>query len=440
MSDHEKVAARHYVFLCFLTLLNVMNFVDRQLLASFANFIVPDLGLSNTQFGLLTGFAFILFYAAMGLFMGALADLLHRPRLIAAALVLWSALTAASGAARGFISLGIPRMFIGIGESALTPTSMSILSDRFPLSRLGFASGFYYMGVPIGVGVSLLIAGYLGPAIGWRNCFYALGALGISLAVIMAFMPETPRRHIAPADPAVPPERQSMRAIIATLARSLRASPALSLTIAGGVTMHFVLGAAAFEQLWYVQERGFERAEIARLTGWIGMTAGVMGNLFGGWGGDWLLRRFGIGRPAFLFWVLLLFAPLSVAYRLVDPGSFWFWAGIFGVFFQLGSFYGPTFSTVQELVPPQIRATIVAFYILVLNLVGLGIGISAGGILIDYLIRRGVEQPYTWTLLGFTFLSMTAIPLFYLAGRRLAQDRVRLLEQEQDTEDKVRAS
>ena len=75
MSDHEKVAARHYVFLCFLTLLNVMNFVDRQLLASFANFIVPDLGLSNTQFGLLTGFAFILFYAAMGLFMGALADL-----------------------------------------------------------------------------------------------------------------------------------------------------------------------------------------------------------------------------------------------------------------------------------------------------------------------------------------------------------------------------
>ena len=169
MPDDEKVPARSYVFLCFLTLLNVMNFVDRQLLASFANFIVPDLGLTNTQFGLLTGFAFILFYATMGLFMGALADLLHRPRLIAAGLALWSILTAASGAARGFISLGIPRMFIGIGESALTPTSMSLLSDRFPLSRLGFASGFYYMGVPIGVGVSLLIAGYLGPAIGWRN-------------------------------------------------------------------------------------------------------------------------------------------------------------------------------------------------------------------------------------------------------------------------------
>ena len=89
MNDqNEAVALRHYGFLAFLALLNVMNFVDRQLLASFANFIVPDLGLSNAQFGLLTGFAFIVFYAVMGLFMGAAADLLHRPRLVAAGLAL----------------------------------------------------------------------------------------------------------------------------------------------------------------------------------------------------------------------------------------------------------------------------------------------------------------------------------------------------------------
>ena len=78
MPSDEQVRANDYVFLCFLTLLNVMNFVDRQLLASFANFIVPDLGLTNTQFGLLTGLVFIIFYAAMGLFMGALADMFHR--------------------------------------------------------------------------------------------------------------------------------------------------------------------------------------------------------------------------------------------------------------------------------------------------------------------------------------------------------------------------
>ena len=137
----DRVHSSSYLFLAFLTLLNVMNFVDRQLLASFANFIVPDLGLSNTQFGLLTGFAFIVFYAAMGLFMGALADRVHRPRLVAAGLALWSLLTAASGAARGFATLAIPRMLIGVGESVLTPTSMSMLADRFPPSRLCGARG-----------------------------------------------------------------------------------------------------------------------------------------------------------------------------------------------------------------------------------------------------------------------------------------------------------
>ena len=122
--------------------------------AKLPNFIVPELGLTDTQFGLLTGFAFIVFYALMGLFMGAAADMLHRPRLVAAGLALWSLLTAISGAARGFVSLALPRMFIGVGESVLTPTSMSMLADRFPPAKLGFAVGAYYMGVPIGVGAS----------------------------------------------------------------------------------------------------------------------------------------------------------------------------------------------------------------------------------------------------------------------------------------------
>ena len=187
----EAVSARHYGFLVFITLLNVMNFVDRQLLGSLANFIVPDLGLTNAQFGLLTGLAFIVFYSAMGLVAGALADMVHRPRLVAGALTLWSALTVASGRATGFVSLLVPRMFIGVGESVLTPASISMLADRFPAARMGFVSGFYYMGVPIGVGVSLLVAGYLEPVVGWRNCFYMLGGLGVVLAACMLLVRET---------------------------------------------------------------------------------------------------------------------------------------------------------------------------------------------------------------------------------------------------------
>jgi MFS family permease len=418
----DRVEPRHFAFLGLLTLLNVLNFVDRQLLASFANFVIPDLGLTNTQFGLLTGFNFLIFYAVMGLFAGTLADRVHRPRLIAAGIALWSALTAVSGAARGFASLALPRMFIGVGESVLTPSSMSLLSDRFPPRLLGFAAGAYYMGVPIGVAVSLLITGYLGPVLGWRKCFALLGVIGIGLAALMAFIPETPRRHVAAAGSPKP----SFGNAIGTLLTALRASPALVFTMAGGIALHFILGAATFDQLWYVQERGFERAEVARWTGWIGLVGGVLGNLLGGLGSDWWLRRTGTGRPMFLFWVSLVLSPLGFVYRLVPGDSPWFWIGLFSGYVQLGAIYGPTFSTVQELVPPQIRATVVAFFILVLNLVGLGIGITAGGVVLDGMIARGVHEPYTKTLLAFTALSATALPLFWLAGKRFVSDRDRL--------------
>ena len=196
-NTNESVSAGTYVFLLFLTLNNIMNFVDRQLLASFANFIIPDLGLTNTQFGLLTGFGFLFFYSIMGLFMGFLADRFNRPKLIAFGVALWSILTSVSGLAKNFIGLLIPRMFIGVGESILTPTSLSILGDRFPKERMGFISGAYYLGIPIGAGLSLIIAGYLGPLIGWRMCFYILGGIGVVFALIMFFIKDTPRKNYA---------------------------------------------------------------------------------------------------------------------------------------------------------------------------------------------------------------------------------------------------
>ncbi len=421
----DAVSARQYGFLGFITLLNVMNFVDRQLLSSFANYIVPDLELTNGEFGLLTGFAFIVFYSTMGLVAGALADTVHRPRLVAGALTLWSALTAASGRATGFVSLLTPRMFIGVGESVLTPASMSMLSDRFPASRMGFVSGFYYMGVPIGVGVSLLIVGYLGPAIGWRNCFYLLGAVGVVLAGCMLFVRETRPARTAPSPASTAPSLRFAE-IASSVWQALRSSPALVMTIAGGVAFHFILGAAAFDQLWFVQERGFDRDEIARMTGWIGMAAGIAGNLFGGWGGDQWQKRTGTGRPLFLFWIGLVFTPLGFVYRLADGGTTLFWIGVAAGYFQLGTFYGPTFATVQELVPPQVRASTVAFYLLMLNFVGLGVGITGGGFLIDALIEAGISEPYTKTLLVFTTLSATAIPCFWVAGRRYKADKERL--------------
>ena len=415
-----------YPLLFFLTLLNMLNFVDRQLIASFANFIVPDLGLTDTQFGFLTSLAFIFFYSVMGLFMGVMADMVHRPRLIAFGVVLWSIFTGLTGAAKGFVTMALPRMFIGVGESILTPTSMSLLSDTFPEKRMGFAAGFYYMGVPIGVGISLLIAGYLGESLGWRNCFYLLGGIGLLLGLSTLFFKERPRKHTQNVEEKPTLSRESTLEIITCLAKALWTSSALRFTILAGVLYHIVLGAAVFEQLWFAQERGFERSEIAQITGWIGVVAGMAGNLFGGVFSDWWQEKTNQGRPMFLFWLALITFPIFIYYRFVDPNTFIFWTGVVLGFFQLGCFFGPTFSVVQELVPNNIRATVVAFYILTLNLIGLTIGSLGGGICVDLMKASNFEEPYTWTLVIFTCISATSIPCYYLAGRRYKEDKKKL--------------
>lgn len=416
-----------YRLLFFLTLLNLLNFVDRQLIASFSNFIVPDLGLTNAQFGFLTTLPFIVFYSIAGLFMGVLADMVNRPRLIAFGVVLWSVFTALTGAAKGFVTMALPRMFIGVGESILTPTSMSLLSDSFPAKKMGFAAGFYYMGVPIGVGVSLLIAGYLGESLGWRKCFYLLGGLGLVLGLCTLLFKDRPRKHLQNNE--VKPQtlsKESTAQIVKTLFKALSASSALRFTILAGVFYHIALGASVFEQLWLVEERGFDRSNIAQIVGWIGVFAGLAGNLIGGILSDWWQENTDQGRPMFLFWLALLTLPISVYYRFVEPGSVIFWIGIIIGYFQLGCFFGPTFSTVQELVPENIKATVVSFYILTLNLIGLTIGSFVGGILADNLMSANYQEPYTLMLVVFSIISIVTIPCYFLAGKRYKKDKILL--------------
>ncbi len=417
-----------YRLLFFLTLLNLLNFVDRQLIASFANFIVPDLGLTDTQYGFLTTVPFIVFYSIAGLFMGVLADMVNRPRLIAFGVILWSVFTAFTGAAKGFISMALPRMFIGIGESILTPTSMSLLSDSFPSKRMGFAAGFYYMGVPIGVGVSLLIAGYLGESLGWRNCFYLLGAIGLVLGLSALLFKDRKRKISSERRETQGVSKETTIEIVNTLIMALKTSSALRFTIAAGVFYHIVLGASGFEQLWLVQERGYERSQIAQLVGWIGVFAGLTGNLIGGLLSDWWQENTSQGRPMFLFWLALLTLPIGIFYRFVEPGTFVFWLGIVIGYFQLGCFFGPTFSTVQELVPENIKATVVSFYILTLNLIGLTIGSLGGGFCADLLRSSGYEEPYTLMLVIFSIISIISIPCYYLAGKKYKRDKKNLEE------------
>ena len=414
---------RNTSFLLFVTLLNVINFVDRQFISSFAPFLKSDLGLSDTEIGLLTGIVFIFFYTVAGLFVGTLADRYNRTKIIGIGVILWSAFTAISGFAKNFFTLAAPRLFIGVGESTITPTTMSILSDRYEQKRLGFAAGFYYLGVPVGVGVSLLIAGYLEPMIGWRGCFYLLGFIGLLLGFLMLFVKDTARKNISNK-----PESKTFFEIIALLYKALSTSKSLVLTIIAGTLYHLVLGAAQFEVIWAVADKGFDPNTFGRINGWIFVVFGVLGSLFGGIASDWALKTYNLPRTWFLLILTVLIIPFAFT-RYLETDNVLFWVGICSSAFSLGCFYGPIFAVIQELVPSSIKGTVVAFNLLCLNLLGIAIGSIVFGIMADYAVAQGYEDPYTNLLVGFSLMFLIlGPPLYYFAGKYYQSDRKRLNE------------
>ena len=431
-----KPAPRARTILIFLMLLNILNMVDRSLIASFGPQISRDLNLTDSQFGLLTGLIFVFFYVLMGLFMGALADRVNRPRLIAAGLILWSVLTAVSGAAKNFFQIGIARLFIGIGESTMTPASMSMLSDLFPAEKRGSATGLYYLGIPLGAGGSFLVAGILGPMIGWRNCFYLLGGIGVLLSVGLLIMSDPKRGAMEPAVegntvaertvegiPRAAEKTMHWRESVAAVGETLKTNHALLWTMIGAIFLHIPLGAGQFSMLWLESERGFDGAEIATIYGIVYVVFGTAGTFFGGVLSDWYQARFKGGRLRFLALLMITIAPLTVGYRFASPESPIFYLGMCMALFSVSSFYGPAFSTVQDLTPPRLRGVMTAVLLVACNLLGLGLGAYMTGLFVEMFRAMDVATPYTSGLLVGDVIGFLTIPSFLYAAVHLERRR-----------------
>jgi MFS family permease len=356
--------------------------------------------------------------------MGMVADTVHRPRFAAMGVALWSALTAASGAAKGFISLAIPRVFIGVGEATITPTALSMIADRFPARSLGLASGAYYAGVPLGAGLAFFVASTLGVAVGWRNCFFIIGAIGVLLAIVLAFQPD-PRVRPARAGGAGSAIR-GMLALIPDLFGAMKRSPALPLTIMGGVGLHFAVGGAQFDTLWFREELHLDTGPLFLKISLMYATVGVAGNILGGLAADWWLKVTGQGRPMFVAILLLVLTPFGFLYRLTDHDGLIFWLGIGTGIFQLSAMYGAAYATIQELAPARMRATAVAMFILSVNVIGLGISVTVGGFMIDAFAAAGRPKPITDMMLIMTAAGALAIPCFLFAALRFQKDRAAL--------------
>ena len=427
--DQIKSAPKATGILLFLLLLNILNMVDRTLITSFGSAIIKDLNLSDSQFGLLTGPIFVFFYSIMGLFMGALADRVHRPRLIAAGLLLWSALTAVSGMAKNFVQIGVARLFIGVGESAMTPSAISMISDLFPKARRGTATGIYYLGVPLGAGGSFIVAGVLGPMIGWRNCFFLLGGVGVVLALGLLFLKDLKRGAMEDKEDSMAPEQEEAllggdwRRVISDVLLVVRSTRALAWTMLGAVFLHVPLGAGQFAIVWLERERGFGVGEISATYGLIYIIFGTAGTFLGGILSDWYQSRFKGGRVRFLAYLMLGVAPLLVSFRFVSPSSPLFYIGMAAGMFSVSSFYGPAFSTVQDLTPVRLRGVMTGLLLVACNLLGLGIGAMMTGYLSDVFSAYSIFEPLTKALLTADIVSWAAPASFILASIYLERSK-----------------
>ena len=260
-----------------------------------------------------------------------------------------------------------------------------------------------------------MVAGIFGPQIGWRNCFYVVGAIGLFLTPVLWLMRDPVRGRFDDGVELVPATSGVVDAVAKVWAL-LRATPALAWAMTGAVFMHLPIGAAQFVQLWLVRERGFESSEIATVYGGLFIVFGTLGAFIGGMLSDWYLKRFRGGRLRFLAMFMLLVTPLMVGYRFASPDSPFFYIGMCTGFVSFIAFYGPVFSTVQDLSPANLRGSTTAFLLLLCNLVGLGLGAVVTGILSDYLKNIGVEQPLTLSLLSVDLVGVMTLISFFVGS------------------------
>ena len=402
--------ARRHALLALLTTLNVLSWIDRQIVPAVAPLLIEELGLTSAQIGLLYGYAFILCFILAGVLLGPLADRVHRPRLIAAGLALWSVFTGASGMARSFAQLAAARLMVGIGEATLTPASLAMLSDAFPERWRARAAGIFAIGLPIGSGFSLIVAGILAPRYGWRACFLVLGAVGVIAAALVATVPDRrsgPARNGRHVRAGV--EAGSSRPV-RDFTRVLQSSPALMLTILGGAIVTFSTAATIHVLTWLVRERGYAFRDAAMMAGGIYAVAGTIGNVAGGWFADVCAARWRGGRLWSLVITQVVLVPPTLLFFSSAPGSAAFYAGWVLSSLRGTIWYGPLYAAAQDLAPETARATAIAFVMLAINLLGAGPGPWLAGAI-------GDRSSLTEGLVLTTWIGLLAVVPFAFAAR-----------------------
>lgn len=413
---------RRTLTLTLLTLTYFFSYMDRQILAILQELIKADLKLSDTQLGLLGGFAFALFYATLGIPAARLADRGNRKRLVAIALAIWSAMTALAGLAQNFTQLLLARIGVGIGEAGSSPPSHSMIADLYPAEKRAGAMAIYSLGVVLGAAFGTIIGGTVANYFGWRAAMFAVGAPGLLLAVLVWLFVVEPRRGLSDAA-RLAEQGPAMPSLGAGFASLWRSGPARHLVAAVTLTSMIGYGLTHWGPSFMIRTLNVEILTISLIVAPIGGIMGTISAVGGGRLADRLARRHGLHAQSWMVAILKLIAlPFALSFYLIPVPALAITAYFVALLFQ-NSYLGPTFALIQGLAPVRLRALWAAITLLVINLIGLGLGPTLVGVISDALAPSlGKAEALRWAMLLLGAVTPWAIFHYWRAGVLLKRD------------------
>jgi predicted MFS family arabinose efflux permease len=413
-SLRPAVAAYALTLLFFVSL---FNYMDRMVLAVLVEPIKAELGLSDSQLGLLTGFAFAALYATLGIPLARLADRKSRVVILSACLVLWSAMTAATGLARNFWQLFAIRMGVGVGEAGCVPSAHSMIGDLFPPEKRAFAISVFQAGGLAGLSGGLMLTGILADQIGWRLALCVVGLPGALLGVIILLTLKEPARRTTPQ---ASPTGESALTVIKIL---LKRKALFHLTLGLSVGSFATYGLTQWIPAFFIRSHGLSLTQIGVWSGLAAGIGGILGVLAGGATAVKLLprdRRWELWVPAlayagsapFYLAVFLWPSPyVAIAIKVVAT-------------FIAASGGGVALSAIQSFAEPNRRATAVSLVLFLSSLLGLGAGPFAVGLVSDLLEPRLGAESLRYALVISTGALIWAGAHFAMAARTARQDRI----------------
>lgn len=409
-------SARSWLLLVLLLAL-ALNSSDRLVLGLVLQDIKLDLHLSDTQLGLMTGIAFALFYSVVGLPIARWADRGDRLTILAVTTALWSLAMALSGAVQSFAQLLVVRVCVAVGEAGCIPPAQSLIADHFTRAERPRAVSFFMLGGCLSALIGYLVAGRVAEAYGWRMAFVAVGAPGLALALLARLTLKDPRRRAGPAtatEEAAPPLSAALREL-------WRNRTFVRLTAAVSAIAFFGNGIMQWQPAFFIRSFHLSTGQLGAILAPLYGLAGAVGLLAGGflasaWApGDERRQLRALG----LVYVLMTLVQAGI-YLAPSPVASLTLAGAASVGGGLAT--GPLFATVQTLVASRLRALAIAVVYLCSNLIGLGFGPLAAGLISDALQPWAHAAALRWSLLILSPGYLCAALALWLASRSVERD------------------